>query len=1730
MTVRVCAGAGSTQSSRLLRGFHVESSPELSPQYTSPVMTHREVQSCDIPDVAAQECLRISPRRVAGRSWRRCVSRSMQRLSQWGRDAGRSVRARVRLRSRALSNRFRYMEMLEQRIVLSAFTPAISGPEAQAGNSLRDAVQQANTNNQDDVIYLGPGTWRQDLINGPAGQENEAAAGDFDLTEQNHTIVIEGAGTGVTIVDGLQLDRLFHVHENVHAIFRNLTITNGLAYDNGFPGSLPHERPAMGGGILVENGTLELENVQFLRNTARGAEGLKGLDGRPAYGGAIAAVNSSVTVRDTTFEENHATGGEGGAGEHGQNGVAGGAGGADDGQPGGDGGMGGFASGAAIFSDDSNLTIVDSLFERNVAVGGRGGDGGDGGNGAGDGVGGTGGGGGQGGFVRGGAVFFDSGQLTVNSSVFQGTVAMGGNAGHAGRGGKGGDGGSGGSPNGAIGGTSNIGGWATGGGIWVGVGDISISQTRIVDSYLEGGVGGLGGVGGNGGNAATGTGGRGGSGGSGGEGGQAQGGAYSQVRGVLSITESEFADNEVHGGLGGVGGSGGRAGTSGTGGSSAVNGGHGAPGGRGGDGLGGGIQLQNVDASLTNVTISGNLARPGLGGTGGGEGLATGTGLPGREGSQASKGFSQGGGLWTDDAAEMILRSSTVTQNEAFEGTGGGIQNDGSLDFLMDNSIVAGNVNDDDFLGKLEAVSSNNIIGMGQFVEGVSGDANGNQFGSIGNVIDAQLGLLEFNGGPTRTHELLAGSPAIDSGLRDVIPVTDQRGVLRPLQSPVDIGAYEFQRSLVVDLPEAGGQYTLVADLADVVLKDESEAEVFRYEYTALLDVTINASPATDSLIVDFSQGPILPPEGVLFNGVDGAGDSLELAGVSGDLVTTNMESPGTGAVSVDGPAVSFVNVPQVTDRLTAANRTLQFGAGDDIGTIQTAAEAGYLSVLSGATGNATITATIPTSSLAYNGGEGNDSLNVGVVSGEIASRMIVDGQGGNDSISALVATVGVSITGGAGGDTIRGGNGNDTLQGGLGNDWLYGRNGNDLISGGEGIDRMSGNAGNDTMSGGAERDSLYGGSGRDSLSGDDGNDVVLGQGGSFDTVRGGLGDDVIDGGTGTDYLSETGNVDFRITKSRLLGLGNDKLRFVEFAHLTGGDGDNFFDGRDFIGRRVIFDGGAGNDSLLGSSGNDILRGGDGNDTLGGESGNDSLYGGDNDDSLLGGTGDDHLGGQSGNDTLRGQDGLDRLYGLDGRDSLDGAGQADLLDGGDGDDTLNGGDDDDRLSGGRGHDHVLGHDGNDVAAGDDGNDTLDGGPGNDSLFGNAGHDRLFGGEDADVLEGGDGDDDLHGQIANDTLRGNAGDDWLFGDEGADDLDAGPGNDGASGDGGNDSVIGGAGDDTLMGGAGFDRLSATSGSNLLLGEDGDDTLSGNGAGSDTLSGAGGTDVFESIGAEDSVDETAEVRATFAPASGRLTVLAKAGAEVVVRPRFGMVEVVVDGLVASGLDSIPVASVQSLLVRGSDGADSVDLSLVSREMFTAMNPRGILVMGRDGNDRIIGTEFEDSILGGDGADTVFGGEGDDSIHGGAGNDSLQGSIGEDLLTGDDGDDWLDGGDNADRLEGGDGNDTLRGRSGRDSLFGGAGNDGLAGHRDNDLLTGQSGSDTILGGDDDDTLYGGSGDDTLLGEFGDDLVNGQSGTDRVAGSHGYGVPETGDRIIGSTSEIDENFEFTASWIEDI
>jgi hypothetical protein len=61
-----------------------------------------------------------------------------------------------------------------------------------------------------------------------------------------------------------------------------------------------------------------------------------------------------------------------------------------------------------------------------------------------------------------------------------------------------------------------------------------------------------------------------------------------------------------------------------------------------------------------------------------------------------------------------------------------------------------------------------------------------------GTTITKILGPLADNGGPTPTHALVPGSPAIDAApVGPDCPSEDQRGIARPQGAACDIGAFE---------------------------------------------------------------------------------------------------------------------------------------------------------------------------------------------------------------------------------------------------------------------------------------------------------------------------------------------------------------------------------------------------------------------------------------------------------------------------------------------------------------------------------------------------------------------------------------------------------------------------------------------------------------------------------------------------------------------------------------------------------------------------------------------------------------------------------------------------------------------------------------------------------------------------------------------------------------------------
>lgn len=200
---------------------------------------------------------------------------------------------------------------------------------------------------------------------------------------------------------------------------------------------------------------------------------------------------------------------------------------------------------------------------------------------------------------------------------------------------------------------------------------------------------------------------------------------------------------------------------------------------------GGGIySFFNTTTVIERSTIAGNVSNDVGGGL---RLLGNATIINSTISRNESTGWYGGAFFVTDGVVDMT--NTTVTGNVSpswapaavFVGTFG----PSSATLNVTNSIIAGNVNEGCILFYGAGAVAINSLGNNVFTDGTCSPIASDLV-----VADALLGALADNGGPTQTHALLVGSPAIDAGNNAACPATDQRGV--PRDAACDVGAYEF--------------------------------------------------------------------------------------------------------------------------------------------------------------------------------------------------------------------------------------------------------------------------------------------------------------------------------------------------------------------------------------------------------------------------------------------------------------------------------------------------------------------------------------------------------------------------------------------------------------------------------------------------------------------------------------------------------------------------------------------------------------------------------------------------------------------------------------------------------------------------------------------------------------------------------------------------------------------------
>jgi hypothetical protein len=676
---------------------------------------------------------------------------------------------------------------LEGRCVPSTITPTTFADGGLGSGTLRDAVLQLNadTGTDDDIIQLGAGTYALTIQNMGGRHETAGLSGDLNLTQASHRWIIQGAGSSgdnATIIDASQLqDRVFQiVNPGTQVVFQDLVIQGGLAQDDGSDGALAGSTDALGGGILNNGGDVTLDDVVLQNNVARaGNAAVLSGPGYNARGGGFYSTGGALTMAGAAMTNNQALGGRGG--DH--NGLQ-------------YGGSGGSAGGGGLYATGSSLDISDTMITGNRATGGQGGDGafsrtvfG--------GIGGTG---------QGGGLYVSGSSLTIAASTISSNQGRGGSAGFFG----------------------DLDGYGYGGGIYNG-GTLTVNDSTLSGNTAGYYYGSGGGIYNSGtltvsdstlsGNSSTGF--------------ACYGGGISNG-GTLTISNSTLSSNSAEYG-GGISNNGPLTVSNSTLSGNSTNGGRGGGiynvgtltvsnstlSGNSASYSGGGIENDSGTLTVSNSTLSRNSADnygggiynngpltvsdSTLSGNSGGDGggiynygtlTVSDSTLSGNSAGQ------NGGGIYTTGGTHPVtLTNVTLTANRCgVSSLGGGLYVPTGAPVLH-NTLIAGNFRGatgttaDDVYGRLDASGDYNLIGDGTGLTGLSDGVNGNLVGSAAAPIDPLLGPLQDNGGPTQTHALLAGSPAIDAGDNTNAPMWDQRGApfRRIVHGTIDIGAFEVQ-------------------------------------------------------------------------------------------------------------------------------------------------------------------------------------------------------------------------------------------------------------------------------------------------------------------------------------------------------------------------------------------------------------------------------------------------------------------------------------------------------------------------------------------------------------------------------------------------------------------------------------------------------------------------------------------------------------------------------------------------------------------------------------------------------------------------------------------------------------------------------------------------------------------------------------------------------------------------
>jgi hypothetical protein len=313
-------------------------------------------------------------------------------------------------------------------------------------------------------------------------------------------------------------------------------------------------------------------------------------------------------------------------------------------------------------------------------------------------------------------------------------------------------------------------------------------------------------------------------------------------------------------------------------------------------GTGAGIANRGI-LHLANSTVSGNIGGSILGGGGGvWHGQYNTMNI-----SNSTISGNVGGGVHIDGRGSSVTITTTTITNNA----GGGVSAQSNI-VSMTNSIIAGNIGSGGVPNEFEGTGvrgSYNLIGdpgtSGWFVHGSDNNVVGQDDGNGGRElldITTVLAPLADNGGPTQTHALLSGSPAIDAGDPAFDPEaftpalnTDQRGETFARvadghgdgSAVVDIGAFEVPPPEQLVITESDDNTTV----GEASNPDTITVALNRPPATAVvvaLSVNDPAVVTTNPVQLTFTVANWDQPQTITVSGI---ADNLETGNINTSLV-----------------------------------------------------------------------------------------------------------------------------------------------------------------------------------------------------------------------------------------------------------------------------------------------------------------------------------------------------------------------------------------------------------------------------------------------------------------------------------------------------------------------------------------------------------------------------------------------------------------------------------------------------------------------------------------------------------------------------------------------------------------------------------------------------------------------------------------------------------------------------